>query len=209
MSNLKRVYKMSDHYYSKQPHSPLKMTKIHSTLREQTFTFLTASGVFSKRDVDFGSQLLIEAFIEPEVEGKILDLGCGYGPIGIALARSLEHRSILMVDVNERAVDLTKQNILDNGVSNAQAFVSEGFAKIDEKEFAAIVTNPPIRAGKKVVYPLIEESYARLCELGELWVVIQKKQGAPSFKRFLETLFAEVQLVERQKGYFILRAIKS
>lgn len=205
---MKRVYKMSDHYYSKQPHSQLKTDQIECTLRNHTFTFTTASGVFSKRSVDFGSQLLIETFQEPEVSGSILDLGCGYGPIGISLAKTFKDRTILMVDINERAISLTKQNIAQNNVDNAKALLSEGFANVEESNFAAIVTNPPIRAGKKIVYPMIEESQSRLQLGGELWVVIQKKQGAPSFHRFLSTLFSKVTVENRRKGYYIFRAVK-
>lgn len=200
---------MSDHYYSKKPHSPLKTTKINCTLRDQSFTFTTGTGVFSKSGVDFGSRLLIETFTEPTIDGPFLDLGCGYGPIGISLASTHKNRSVIMTDINERAVYLTNQNIKENNIYNAKSFVSEGFGQVEEDKFAAIITNPPIRAGKKVVYPLIEESFERLRKSGVLWVVIQKKQGAPSFIRFLKTLFPDVVVKERRKGYYIIRAIKS
>lgn len=206
---LKRVYKMSDHYYSKQPHSPLKTKEIKCTLRNRSYMFTTSSGVFSKKGIDFGSRLLIETFTEPEIEGPLLDLGCGYGPIGIALAGTYQDRSIEMTDVNERAIYLAGKNIEQNNISNARAFVSDGFAEIKETSFAAIVTNPPIRAGKKIVYPMIEKSFQYLQKNGELWVVIQRKQGAPSFLRFLKTLSSNVVEKERQKGYYIFRAIKS
>lgn len=113
-----------------------------------------------------------------------------------------------MVDINERAISLTKKNIAQNNVDNAKALLSEGFANVEESNFAAIVTNPPIRAGKKIVYPMIEESQSRLQLGGELWVVIQKKQGAPSFQRFLSTLFSKVTVENRRKGYYIFRAVK-
>lgn len=200
---------MSDHYYSKKPHSPLKTTNINCTLRDQSFTFTTGTGVFSKRGVDFGSRLLIETFTEPTIDGPFLDLGCGYGPIGISLASTHKNRSVIMTDINERAVYLTNENIKENNIHNAKSFVSEGFGQVEEDKFAAIITNPPIRAGKKVVYPLIEESFERLRKSGVLWVVIQKKQGAPSFIRFLKTLFPDVVVKERRKGYYIIRAIKS
>lgn len=199
---------MSEHYYSKRPHSQLKTEKISCTLRNRSFTFTTGSGVFSKKGIDYGSRLLIETFEEPAVAGDFLDLGCGYGPIGISLANTHGERSVIMTDINERAIHLTKLNIEQNNIINAEAFVSEGFERIVVTDFAAIITNPPIRTGKKVVYPLIEESANRLCTGGELWVVIQKKQGAPSFLTFLEMLFPEVTVVNRRKGYYIIRAIK-
>src|SRR5690625_1144716 len=104
---IKRVLsKLSDHYYSKKPHSELKKEKIQSTLRNEPFIFTASSGVFSKRSIDFGTRLLIETFEEPLVDGPFLDLGCGYGPIGIALAKTFKNRSLLMVDINERAISL-------------------------------------------------------------------------------------------------------
>ena len=199
---------MSDHYYSKKPHSQLQTEIIKCTLRDQALTFTTGSGVFSKKAIDFGTRLLIETFTEPTVEGSFLDLGCGYGPIGITLAKVYDERTVSMVDINERAVYLSNENIHRNDIENARAFVSEGFAEIDEDQFAAIITNPPIRTGKKVLYPLVEKSAEHLRKDGEFWAVVQKKQGAPSFIKLLETLFREVQVVERSKGYYILRAVK-
>jgi len=199
---------MSDHYYSKKPHSQLKTEEITCTLREQAFSFTTGSGVFSKKGIDFGSRLLIETFEEPTIDGPFLDLGCGYGPIGISLASTYKGRSFVMTDINERAIYLTNQNIQKNNISNAKAFISEGFNQIKEDEFAAIITNPPIRAGKKVVYSMIEKSVEHLSDAGEYWAVIQKKQGAPSFLAFLKTLFPHVIVENRRKGYYIIRAIK-
>lgn len=199
---------MSDHYYSEKPHSEFKTEKIHCTLRNQSFTFTTGSGVFSKRGIDFGTQLIIETFEEPVVTGPFLDLGCGYGPIGIVLASTYKNRSFVMADVNERAINLTKKNIAENNVENVEVLQSDGFVNIKENAFAAIITNPPIRTGKKVVYPMLEESYARLRDGGELWVVIQKKQGAPSLMSFLQTLFTNVEVKNRRKGYHIIRAVK-
>src|SRR5699024_9681339 len=197
---------MSDHYYSKKPHSQLQTETIKCTLRDRPLTFTTGSGVFSKKAIDFGTRLLIESFTEPAVEGPFLDLGCGYGPIGIALASVYDERTVSMVDINERAVYLSNENIQRNEVENARAFVSEGIAEVYEYQFAAIITNPPIRTGKKVLYPLIEKSAEHLRSDGEFWAVVQKKQGAPSFIKLLETLFREVHVVERSKGYYILRA---
>lgn len=200
---------MSDHYYSQKPHSELKTETIHCTLRNQSFSFITGSGVFSKKGVDFGTKLLIEAFEEPSVEGAFLDLGCGYGPIGITLANTFKHRSVIMVDVNERAVSLAQENIELNKIENAEVFISDGFQNIEGKQFAAIITNPPIRAGKKVVYGMIEESVNHLKGEGELWVVVQKKQGAPSMITFLKTLFPFVDIKSRKKGYHVIRAVKN
>lgn len=200
---------MSDHYYSQKPHSELKTEKIHCTIRNQPFIFTTGSGVFSKKGIDFGTRQLIETFEEPSVNGPFLDLGCGYGPIGITLAKTFQHRNIVMVDINERAISLAKENVQQNQIENVKIFQSDGFENIKETEFAAIITNPPIRTGKKNVYGMLQLSAEHLREEGELWVVIQKKQGAPSMVTFLNTLFPIVEIKNRKKGYHIIRAVKN
>lgn len=199
---------MSDHYYSKNPQSKNITETKRFILKDHPFTFTTSAGVFSKKGIDFGTRLLIENFEAPKVEGDILDLGCGYGPIGITLAHFYEKRNIVMVDINERAVSLAKQNAEKNNVINVTVRQSEGFVSVKEQQFAAIVTNPPIRAGKKVLYNLFDDSISHLKNNGELWLVIQKKQGAPSAIHYLSSVFSEVETVTRKKGYYIIRAKK-
>lgn len=200
---------MSDHYYSKQPQSVSKPQTFSESLRKETFQFMSDTSVFSKGEVDFGSRLLIEAFKSPLIEGEWLDVGCGYGPIGITLARTHPERHVWMIDVNERALSLTKENAKKNNVENVTVVESDRLEAVKNKSFAAVVTNPPIRAGKAVVHGIFEESAATLCSKGELWVVIQKKQGAPSAEKKLRTLFETVDIVARKKGYFILRGVKA
>lgn len=199
---------MTEHYYSRQPKVESNPKMLNTTLRGETFTFKTDQGVFSKGDIDFGSRLLIETFVIPEVEGAIVDVGCGYGPIGLSLAKSFPDRKIHMIDINERAIELTKANVQYNDVRNVEVYASDRLSGLREKNVAAIVTNPPIRAGKKVVHAIFEESHQHLASGGHLYVVIQKKQGAPSAKKKLEDLFDTVEVVTKQKGYYILKAIK-
>lgn len=199
---------MSDHYFSENPQSKSKPIIWEYTLRGETFKFTSDVGVFSKHGVDFGSRLLIESFVEPEIEGDFLDLGCGYGPIGIALANSFPNRQIIMADVNERSVALAEKNAKANQVENTKVIQSDRFSNIQSHQFAAILINPPIRAGKKVVYHMFEESEQALMSQGELWIVIQKKQGGPSAKDKLESLFGNVDIIARSKGYFIYKAKK-
>ena|SRR5699024_404490 len=197
---------MSDHYYSKQPQSKEKTFTITASLKGEAFTFQTGAGVFSKREVDFGSRLLIESFQMPELAGDILDLGCGYGPIGISVAYFHRHRHVFLADINERALSLAKRNATMNDVENVTILQSDGLAELSEKTFAAVITNPPIRAGKQVIQRFYKESKECLLPGGELWVVIQKKQGAPSTITYLKTLFEQVDIVNKKKGYYILRA---
>jgi 16S rRNA (guanine1207-N2)-methyltransferase len=199
---------MTEHYFSQQPQSKSSPKQWDFSLKGKKFTFTSDAGVFSKNEIDPGSQLLIEQFRLPQQPGDLLDLGCGYGPIGIALAKFYKDRYIVMADVNKRALDLAELNARDNKVKNAEFVISDRFSNLQERKFAAILSNPPIRAGKKVVHHMFEESMHALVDGGELWIVIQKKQGAPSARKKLEELFKAVEIIARNKGYYILRAIK-
>ena len=200
---------MSEHYYSNKPQTESKPRQWKFTLRGHTFTFETDAGVFSKSEVDFGSRVLIDTFEMPEVEGDVLDVGCGYGPIGLSIAKANPERFVHMMDINTRAIALAEKNAQVNGVQNVRIFESDGLASVGDVKAAAILTNPPIRAGKETIFRFYDESYEKLVEGGELWVVIQKKQGAPSTVSHLEELFSEVDVVEKKKGYWIIRAIRA
>lgn len=171
--------------------------------------FTSDAGVFSKKEVDFGSQLLLETFRFPRIDGDILDVGCGYGPIGLTLAKENPNCNLTLVDVNERALELTELNAKLNQVKNVTIKKSNLLSAIEGKKFASILSNPPIRAGKKVVHQLFEEAYSHLIDDGELWIVIQKKQGAPSAIEKLESLFSDVVVEKKSKGYFIISAKRS
>ncbi len=195
-----------DQYFSNNPNVVSDPRTLVSTLRGHRFTFTTDNGVFSKNDIDFGSRVLIETFREPELDGLLLDVGCGYGPISLALAASYTNREIYGVDINQRALSLAEKNAEQNKIENVIFRESDILSSVSDEKFAAIVTNPPIRAGKQVVHQIFEESKQALLPQGELWVVIQKKQGAPSAKKKLEGLFKTVEVVLKEKGYFILHA---
>jgi 16S rRNA (guanine1207-N2)-methyltransferase len=199
---------MSEHYYSSNPTTESNPQTWTYQLRGYTFTFTSDSGVFSKNEVDFGTRLLIESFEMPNIEGKVLDVGCGYGPIGLAVAKEDPARQVIMVDVNERAVELSKLNAKQNSITNVSVYQSNLFEAIENEIFSVILSNPPIRAGKKVVHQIFELSYKHLQQQGELWIVIQKKQGAPSAIEKLKSIFPEVEIVTKKKGYFIIKAKK-
>ncbi|WP_274308585.1 class I SAM-dependent methyltransferase [Solibacillus daqui] len=200
---------MSEHYYSNKPQTESKPRQWKFTLLGYTFTFETDAGVFSKSEVDFGSRVLIDAFEMPEVEGVVLDVGCGYGPIGLSIAKDHPEREVLMMDINTRAIGLSRKNAELNGIQNVRIFESDGLSAVEAgTQAAAILTNPPIRAGKETIFRFYDQAYELLVTNGELWVVIQKKQGAPSTVSHLEELFTEVDVVEKKKGYWIVRAKK-
>ena len=199
---------LSEHYYSRTQKVESEPKFWDFTLRSQLFRFKTDNGVFSKKEVDFGSRLLIEAFELPNVEGSILDVGCGYGPIGLSIAKNYPERIVHMIDVNERAIELSKANAVQNAVHNVEIYESDTLINVKEYNFAAILTNPPIRAGKKTVHDIFEQSYEHLVTGGELWIVIQKKQGAPSAFEKLKERFTTVETIDKSKGYFIIKAVK-
>lgn len=201
---------MNQHYYTRNPITESQQETIHFTLRGKRLTFLSDNGVFSKKRVDFGSEVLIESVDIPKhlQHTALLDVGCGYGPIGLAYAAAYPMLMVHMVDINERAVELANKNIHLNKVKNAQAYSSFIYEQVDKRDFGVILSNPPIRAGKKVVHEIIERAYEYLQSEGMLAIVIQKKQGAPSAQNKMEEVFGNCELVNREKGYWILKSVK-
>ncbi|QKY70934.1 class I SAM-dependent methyltransferase [Lentibacillus sp. CBA3610] len=199
---------MSDHYFSQNPLSKRSPKTWQYKLRGKNFTFETDHGVFSKNEVDYGTRFLIEKFEEPSVPGDFLDLGCGYGPIGLAVAHCYQSRNVVMADINERAIELARKNAHYNEIANVEFSSGDRFNHLEGRSFAAILANPPIRAGKTIVHQMFEESQNALKENGSFWVVIQKKQGAPSAMKKLKSLFGNVKVVDRSKGYYLLMTIK-
>lgn len=196
------------HYYEENQdglHSNPTSFEFH--FKNESFKFHTDDGVFSKKYIDYGSFVMLSTFLPNTINAPILDMGAGFGAIGIVLSR-LYDKPVLMAEINKRAVGLIQKNIQENKVT-AEALHSNLYSAIAEKEvFSSIVTNPPIRAGKQVVFAIYEGAYQHLLAGGELWVVIQKKQGAPSSKEYIEKLFGNCEIVKRDKGYYILRAVK-
>jgi len=198
---------MSDHYYTNRPAAEHDRRTIEVELRGKKVRLVTDAGVFSKSGLDYGSRVLIDALEIPE-KASVLDVGCGYGPIGIA-AGILGATSIMMLDVNERAIELARENAAANGVPQAKAMQSDLLEAVSQERFDVIISNPPIRAGKETVHRLFEQASECLKPGGSLWIVIQKKQGAPSAKAKLEELFEQVDEVTKDKGYRIYKAVKS
>ncbi|MCI1695645.1 class I SAM-dependent methyltransferase [Aneurinibacillus aneurinilyticus] len=198
-----------EHYYTNQPGADSMEQTFTFDLRGREFRFITDRGVFSKNRIDFGSVLLIET-MEIEDGMNVLDVGCGYGPIGMTAASLTPSGRVMMLDINERAVSLANRNLTVNGILNAEAIVSDRFSSVPpEQKFDVILTNPPIRAGKQIVHGIFEDAVNFLAPGGSLWIVIQKKQGAPSALVKLQELYSEVREVAKKKGYFIFQAINS
>ncbi len=194
-----------NHYYSSSQDDLKSSTKeIVFQILEKTYKMDTDYGVFSKQGLDFGSRVLIESIL-PLNATKILDLGSGYGPIGIVLKKET-NAIVTLVDINERAISLAKENARKNKAI-VTTILSDGFKFVDDT-FDVIVTNPPIRAGKSVYYPWFKQSYDHLTEKGCLFLVIQKKQGAPSAISELQTIFREVAVISKKSGYYVIKCEK-
>ncbi|TJY38906.1 class I SAM-dependent methyltransferase [Cohnella pontilimi] len=200
---------MTEHYYSGRPTTASDPRTFEANLRGIKLKLTSDAGVFSREGVDYGSRVLIEKMEIPET-GRILDVGCGYGPIGLTAAQLAPQAHVTMIDVNERAVELARRNAAVNEIANVKILVSDLFDAVKGSFFDTILTNPPIRAGKAVVHQIFEKSRDHLNTGGSLWVVIQKKQGAPSAKAKLEELFGSefVEEIGKDKGYRILVARK-
>ena len=195
-----------EHYYSQNPSISHDENKILFKIKDIELELITDSGVFSKKRVDFGSAFLINS--TPHITGEILDIGCGYGVIGISLSHLNPSTKVTMLDINERAVDLANRNIQLNHTNNAKAIQSDGFSMVDGK-FDVIVSNPPIRTGKKVIYPIFEQSIEYLNTNGSIYLVIQKKQGANSALDKLKSIYGNCEVINKDAGYWILKSIKT
>ncbi len=193
---------MNDHYYSADPTSEHKYQTAEWTYRGHVLRFTTDAGVFSKGEVDYGTQVLLKA-LPQEMNGRVLDLGCGWGAVGVSVGKANPACGIVMSDVNRRALELSEKNAKANGVS-VQIVESDGLESITGS-FDYIITNPPIRAGKQVIYKMFSDSADRLTENGQLYLVIRKQQGAESAQKYLKTLFSEVDTIEKSGGFWVIR----
>ncbi|HOP74282.1 MAG TPA: methyltransferase [Bacillota bacterium] len=199
---------MSEHYYTAQPLSKHKPGQFKITLRGVELEFHTDAGVFSKSRIDTGTKLLIDGLrLTPEIQ-TVLDLGCGYGPIGLTVASLLPKATVYMGDINERAVELARMNARLNGLTNVEIRAGEGFTPFAGLTFDLIVTNPPIRAGKQVIYGMVDAAPTFLNDNGWFVAVVATKQGAKSFERKLEEVFGNVDEWEKGSGFRVIAAQK-
>jgi len=199
-----------EQYFTENPTTEKEIYKFEWNVGKEVLYFYTSNSVFSKKGVDFGSMLLVETILNENenFSGSILDLGCGYGPLGIIVAKKLRKSFVTMCDVNERSLELSRMNAKENKVDDRiKVIASSAFENIKDN-YDIIMTNPPIRAGKNVVFSFYEGAYEHLNDGGKLYVVIQKKQGAPSTKAKLESLFGNCETADKKSGYFIFRCIK-
>jgi 16S rRNA (guanine1207-N2)-methyltransferase len=196
------------HYFQNDSNLDHQVKSIEVFIRNTSFRFQTDLGVFSKNAIDFGTRFLIEKIDIPSSAKIIIDMGCGYGPIGIVVAKTYPDTKVYLYDVNERAVELARKNAVMNKVENVVVTTSFLFEHVHMKA-DVIITNPPIRAGKLTIFRLYEDAFKTLNAGGLFYAVIQKKQGAPSTVSKLTELFGNCEMIDRDKGYWVLLARKS
>ena len=191
-----------NHYFSDNKNLRSGETETEYVFKFKRFKFITDTGVFAKGGVDSGTAVLLDNLPEIQAGARVLDLGCGYGPVGVTLNK-IYGAEVVMCDVNGRALDLARRNLEKNGAS-ASVIRSDGFADITGR-FDYIITNPPIHAGKPVIYKMYEDARGRLMPGGAFYTVIRKKHGALSHRKKLEEIFGgeNLSVLYAKKGVFV------
>ena len=197
------------HYFQDDPNLISNIKTINFEVNGISVSLLTDNGVFSKNKVDEGSLAFLKVILPLDLGNNILDLGCGYGTIGLTLAIAKKEARVTLADVNTRALALCKRNADAYDLGQRVTILQSDIYEKIEGPYDSIVVNPPIRAGKKVTYAMYEGAKQYLIDGGSLFIVIRKAQGAESASRYIESLFGNVTLLKRDKGYYIYQAVKS
>jgi len=189
------------HYFTNE-NIASNLSKISVKINDKSFTFFTDNGIFSKKGLDFGSRSLLNSLLKEPISGNGLDVGCGNGAIGIILS-SFFHIQMDMIDVNKRALHLAARNVKEQKLENINIFESNVYENVTKK-YDFIVTNPPIRAGKEIVYKILFLAKDYLKKNGVLYFVVNKDQGAKSAIRDLEKI-SSVEVLDKSKGFYIVK----
>ncbi|MEL0236778.1 MAG: methyltransferase [Aquiluna sp.] len=198
----------SDHYFSAEPQAEAKSYPIEFEVAGRRIRALGASGTFSANKLDAGTRVLLNLHANFPSRGRVLDLGCGWGPISLALASQSPELEVLAVDVNQRSLAQTAENAASLGLTNVSTSLESDMS--DGQIFDQIWSNPPIRVGKEVLHALMEKYLPMLAFGGSAWMVVQKQLGAESFQKWLTERFRgfEVERVANDKGYRVLRVTR-
>lgn len=192
------------HYFTERPDVPSERREIETQVRGDHLTFVTDRGVFSHAKVDSGSRLLAEQ-MDLDDARDMLDWGCGWGLIGIVAKRKCPALDVVMVDINERACELARENLKRNQVE-AEVIAGDAGEALSGRGFDTVVCNPPISAGRAVVLGVFDQAAEMLREGGTFWMVAATKKGAKTLRRRLEERFADVELTAKRGGFRVYRA---
>lgn len=192
-----------EHYFINSQNLKENIKKIDAQVNNINFSFYTDNGVFNKKGLDYGTRILLEN-INLSNKKSFLDVGCGCGPIGLYIGKSSSNNKVDMIDVNEKAISLTKKSIELNKINNINVYLSNIYENVNSK-YDAIITNPPIHAGKRVVYDIISNAKDYLNKNGELWIVIRKDHGAKSLIKDFSNIY-DFEIVKKDNGFYILKA---
>ena len=199
------------HYFLNTPHLETDFFLIEETYLGNRYKFNSCSDVFSKNELDEGTKTLLETVVEQnQLSGHVLDMGCGYGAIGIVLKKHFPALTFTMLDINQTAVKLAKQNIVANNLDQNDFTVigSNLLSAVANQTFDHVVTNPPIKVGKQILFEAMNQCFAHLKTNGTLTLVIRKDHGQASLQSHLTKLFGNCKVLTRNKGYYILQSQK-
>jgi len=196
---------MGEHYSTPRPASRHRPAQVTVSLRGLELRLRTDAGVFSRAALDRGTELLAEALDVGPCE-LVLDLGCGYGILGIVAASLSQGGHAILTDVNERAAALARANLKANGIANAEVRVGDLYEPVRDLAFHHIVCNPPLRAGRAVVDRIVSEAPMHLFDRGQLWLVARTRQGADALRERMARTFGNADIVRRGSGYKVLRS---
>ena len=198
------MVRVREHYFSPSPSSELEKGLIKTVLRGREYTFLTASGLFSYKRIDNGTRLLVESMIIPEA-GLFLDMGCGIGVIGLVAAKENPDLTVVMTDINPRAIMIAGENIERMGLENAEVIEGYLYEPVKGRIFNTIVSNPPVSAGmSRVVEPIVKRAQRHLASGGSIQLVIQSQKGGNTLAEYLNQTFGDFKILSRSGGYRVL-----
>ena len=207
---LATLFGVTSHYFSRQleaDETPPELHQIEVSCLNQTLRFATGNGVFSRRDLDEGSRILLETVDLTDAK-MVGDLGCGWGAVACFISSTRCEAQVFGCDINFRAVQLAQTNIETNNLTNARVWCGDGFSSVRDDFFDAILINPPIRAGNVVIQKLFDDAHRTLKPAGHLWIVLRTAQGAKSWAKKLETHFGNCETVTIEKGYRVLKCAR-